>query len=128
MRPPASSVSLTHWCREWVAEIYRLNETRLKHYDPAIERQRPAFDAAQDVLKETLDGLFADAARELPGLPDQAREGKALRSLLNRHPQRKVIPLPLRIGDRHNRFAAMRAVFDGRYASSSEWMKTVIEP
>ena len=34
-------------------------------------------------LEEALDGLFAQAARELAGLPDEAREGKALRSLLN---------------------------------------------
>ena len=47
------------------------------------ERQTPAFDAAQGALKEALDGLFAEAARELVGLPDQARQGRALRSLLN---------------------------------------------
>ena len=82
----AGQVSLTQWCREWierVAELYRLNETRLEHYEPAIERQTPAFGAAQDALKEALDGLFAQAERELADLPDQAREGKALRSLLN---------------------------------------------
>ena len=34
-------------------------------------------------MKEALDGLFAQAELELAGLPDPAREGKALRSLLN---------------------------------------------
>ena len=52
-------------------------------YDPGLERQTPAFDAAQGRLKEALDGLFAEAEQELAGLPDQAREGKALRSLVN---------------------------------------------
>ena len=82
----AGQVRLTDWCQGWIeriASIYRLNEARLAHYDPVIERQTPAFDAAQGALKEALDGLFAEAARELVGLPDQAREGKALRSLRN---------------------------------------------
>ena len=82
----AGQVRLTDWCQGWIeriASIYRLNEARLAHYDPVIERQTPAFDAAQGALKEALDGLFAEAARELVGLPDQARQGRALRSLLN---------------------------------------------
>ena len=56
--------------------LYRLNEARLAHYDPVIKRQTPAFDAAQGALKEALDGLFAEAARELVGLPDQATPGQ----------------------------------------------------
>ena len=82
----AGQVGLTQWCRGWIeriASIYRLNDARLEHYDPGIEPQTPAFDAAQGALNEALDALFADAERELAGLPDQAREGKALRSLLN---------------------------------------------
>ena len=82
----AGQVRLTDWCQGWIeriASIYRLNEARLAHYDPVIKRQTPAFDAAQGALKEALDGLFAEAARELVGLPDEARQGRALRSLLN---------------------------------------------
>ena len=82
----AGQVRLTDWCQGWIeriASIYRLNEARLAHYDPVIERQTPAFDAAQGALNEALDGLFAEAARELVGLPDPARQGRALRSLLN---------------------------------------------
>ena len=82
----AGQVRLTDWCQGWIeriASIYRLNEARLAHYDPVIKRQTPAFDAAQGALKEALDGLFAEAARELVGLPDPARQGRALRSLLN---------------------------------------------
>ena len=74
------------WCRGWIeriASVYRLNEARLEHYEPGIERQPPAFDAAHGALKQALDGLFVDAERELAALPDKAREGKALRSLLN---------------------------------------------
>ena len=82
----AGQVSLTQWCQGWIEQIavlYRLNEARLEHYDPGLERQTPAFDAAQGRLKGALDGLFAEAEQELAGLPDQAREGKALRSLVN---------------------------------------------
>ena len=82
----AGQVRLTDWCQGWIeriASVYRLNEARLAHYDPVIKRQTPAFDAAQGALKAALDGLFAEAARELVGLPDQARQGRALRSLLN---------------------------------------------
>ena len=82
----AGQVRLTDWCQGWIeriASIYRLNEARLAHYDPVIKRRTPAFDAAQGALKAALDGLFAEAARELVGLPDQARQGRALRSLLN---------------------------------------------
>ena len=82
----AGQVELTQWCQGWIeliASLYRLNEARLEHYDPGVQRQTPAFDAAQGALEEALDGLFAPAARELAGLPDEAREGKALRSLLN---------------------------------------------
>ena len=82
----AGQVRLTDWCQGWIeriASIYRLNEARLAHYDPVIKRQTPAFDAAQGALKAALDGLFAEAARELAGLPDPARQGRALRSLLN---------------------------------------------
>ena len=82
----AGQVRLTGWCQGWIeriASIYRLNEARLAHYDPVIKRRTPAFDAAQGALKAALDGLFAEAARELAGLPDQARQGRALRALLN---------------------------------------------
>ena len=82
----AGQVRLTDWCQGWVgriASIYRLNEARLADYDPALQRQTPAFDVAQAALKQALDSLFADAERELAGLPEPAREGKPLRSLLN---------------------------------------------
>ena len=82
----AGQVSLTEWCRGWIeriASIYRLNGARLEHYGAGLERQTSAFDTAQGALEETLDGLFAQAERELDGLPDEAREGKALRSLIN---------------------------------------------
>ena len=82
----AGQVRLTGWCRGWIeriAAIYRLNEARRARYDPGIGRQTPAFSAAQTALKKAVDGLFANAREELAALPDQAREGKALRSLLN---------------------------------------------
>ena len=82
----AGQVRLTDWCRGWIgriASIYRLNEARLADYDPTFKRQTPAFDAAQSALKAALDGLFADAERQLAGLSEEAREGKPLRSLLN---------------------------------------------
>ena len=56
---------------------------RLACHDPGIERQSAAFDAAQEALEAALDDVFARAGRELAGLPEDAREGKALRSLVN---------------------------------------------
>ena len=82
----AGQERLTQWCQGWierVAEIFRLNDTRLNHYDPGLELQTPAFDAAQDDLEKAVERLFADAEAELAALPDTAREGRALRSLVN---------------------------------------------
>ena len=82
----AGQARLTQWCQGWIeriAEIYRLNDDRLEHYDPGLKRQTPAFDAAQTALKGALDTLFAQAERELAVLSDKAREAKALRSLVN---------------------------------------------
>ena len=82
----AGQVRMTQWCQAWIeriASIYRLNEARLIHYDPCRDRQRAAFTAAQSELKATVDDLFSGAERELAALPPEAREGKALRSLVN---------------------------------------------
>ena len=79
-------MGLTEWCGGWIersASIYHLNEARLEHYDPGLKRRTPVFDAAQGALNEALDALFAHAERELADLPDKAREGKALCSLVN---------------------------------------------
>ena len=82
----AGQDALTDWCGEWIeriAAIYRLNEERLKHYDPALERQARSFNAAQRKLGKAVKRLFADAEAELAGLPDKDRRAKPLRSLLN---------------------------------------------
>ena len=82
----AGQLRLTGWCREWtrrIASIYRLNKARPAHYDSGLERQSPEFDAARDALNEALGSLFANAERELARLPPGAREGRALRSLVN---------------------------------------------
>ena len=83
----AGQTKLRQWCEGWVgrfASVVRLNKERLKHYDPALalERQTPAFDAAQAALKKAVEDLFAQAEAELADLPARARQGKALRSLL----------------------------------------------
>ena len=83
----AGHVRLRRWCRRWIrriAKIYRLNDARLKHYNPALplERQTPAFDAAQARLKKAVDKLFVDAEAQLAGLSDKALRAKPLRSLL----------------------------------------------
>ena len=70
---------------EQIAVLYRLNEARLEHYDSGLQRQTPAFDAAQGRLKGALNGLFAEAEQELAGLSDQAREGKETVKVLNLH-------------------------------------------
>ena len=83
----AGRVRLRRWCQGWIeriAEIYRLNDARLEHYDPAhpLERQAPAFDAAHTRLKKAVDELFAAAEAELAGLTDRARRARPLRSLV----------------------------------------------
>ena len=82
----AGHVRLRRWCQGWVeriAQLYRLNDARLAHYDPGRETQTPQFDAAQRALEAALTRLFADAETELAGLADTARRAKALRSLVN---------------------------------------------
>ena len=82
----AGRVRLSRWCEGWIeriAEIYRLNDARLVHYDPGRERQTPEFDAAQGALKKAVDSLFVDAETELAGLSDRALRAKPLRSLVN---------------------------------------------
>ena len=105
----AGQERLTQWCQEWIeriAKIFRLNEARLEHYDPGRKRQTAAFRKATRELKKALDGLFAHAGTELVALPAHAREGKALRSLLNHreglcvfvdHPQ---VPLTNNLAER----------------------------
>ena len=83
----AGHVRLRCWCERWIqriALIYRLNDDRLEHYNPAhpLERQSPAFDAAHARLKEAIDDLFAAAEAELASMTDRARKAKPLRSLL----------------------------------------------
>ena len=71
----AAEVRLAGWSETWPgrsAAIYRLNEARLARYEPGQNRQSAGFDAAQDAL-----------GAALAGLPELAREGKALRSLVN---------------------------------------------
>ena len=63
--------------------FYRLNEARLACHDAGIDRQSAAYGAAQEALEAALDDVFARAGRELAGLPEDAREGRALRSLAN---------------------------------------------
>ena len=82
----AGQAGLTRWCQKWIeriASIYKLNEARLEHYDPALERQTAAFAVAQAALEVEIDRLFANAEQALAALPAGAREIKALRSLLN---------------------------------------------
>ena len=86
IRCAAGQADLAGWCGAWlerIAAVYRLDEARLACHDPGAERQSAAFDAAQDALRTALDDVFARAGRELDGLPDDAREGRALRSLAN---------------------------------------------
>ena len=78
---------LEQGCQRWIgriAEIYRLNGERLEHYDPGRKRRTAAFRTATRKLKKAIDGLFAHARAELAALVENAREGKALRSHLNR--------------------------------------------
>ena len=85
----AGHVRLTRWCEGWIeriASIYRLNEARLEHYDPALKTQPQPFAAAQRTLEEEFQRLFAHAGQELDALPPGAPQAGPLRSLL-RHRQ-----------------------------------------
>ena len=84
----AGNETLTEWERRWtgrIARLYRLNGARLEQHDAGLDadRRNPAFAAAHRELERALGQLFAAARRELDGLPDEAREGGPLRSLLN---------------------------------------------
>ena len=84
----AGNETLTDWERRWtgrIARLYRLNGARLEQHDAGLDadRRNPAFAAAHRELERALGQLFAAARRELDGLPDEAREGGPLRSLLN---------------------------------------------
>ena len=84
----AGNETLAEWERRWtgrIALLYRLNGARLEHYDAGLgpDGQNRAFAAAHRELERECGRLFAAARRELDGLPDDAREGKPPRSLLN---------------------------------------------
>ena len=68
---------------ERIASIYRLNEARLVHYDPAPKRQTQAFAAAQRTVEKEFDCVFAHARQELDALPASEHKARPLRSLLN---------------------------------------------
>ncbi len=84
----AGNEALADWERRWIgriARLYRLNGARLQEHDAGLDpdHRNPAFAAAHRELERALGKLFAAARRELDGLPDEAREGGPLRSLLN---------------------------------------------
>ena len=123
----AGQVQLTQWCRGWIeqiAAIYRLNEARLIHYDPGRNREGAAFTAATAELKAAVDELFSGAERERAALPPEAREGKALRSLVNhREGLRVFIDRPQVPMDNNAAERALRGPVIGRrlsFGSDSE--------
>ena len=114
----AGHVRLRRWCQRWIeriALIYRLNDDRLEHYDPAhpLERQSPAFDAAHARLKEAVDELFATAETELAGMTDRARKARPLRSLLKHREglcvfvDKPFVPMDNNTGEREIRSAVI---------------------
>ena len=115
----AGHVPLSAWSEGWIeriADIYRLNKERLKHYDPAraLERQTPAFDAAQAALKTAVERLFADAEAELAGLSDGSRKAKPLRRLLKHREglcvfvDNPFVPMDNNVAERGLRCAVIR--------------------
>ena len=84
----AGNETPAEWERRWtgrIARLYRLNGARLEQHGAGLDpdHRNPAFAAAHRELERALGQLFAAARRELDGLPDKAREGGPLRSLLN---------------------------------------------
>ena len=117
----AGHVRLTRWCEGWIeriAAIYQLNDARLEHYDPALERQTPEFDAAQGELNKAVDGLFADAEAELAGLSAKALRAKPLRALLNHRKGLSVfVDHPQVPPDNNRAELALRSAVIGRQLS-----------
>ena len=110
---------LSAWSEGWVeriADIYRLNGQRLEHYDRAraLERQTPAFDAAQAALKTAVERLFTDAEAELAGLSDGSRKAKPLRRLLKHREglcvflDKPFVPMDNNVAERELRCAVIR--------------------
>ena len=121
----AGRVRLSRWCEGWIeriAEIYRLNDARLVHYDPGRERQTPEFDAAQGALKKAVDSLFVDAETELAGLSDRALRAKPLRSLVNHREGLSVFVDRPHVPPDNNRaeFALRSAVIGRRLSFGSD--------
>ena len=84
----AGNETPAEWERRWtgrIARLCRLNGARLEQHGAGLDpdHRNPAFAAAHRELERALGQLFAAARRELDGLPDEAREGGPLRSLLN---------------------------------------------
>ncbi len=70
----AGQEGLEEWCDRWldrITLIFNLNALRLKHHDPARERQSARFDALQKDLRVAVEAL-----------PEGAREANPLRSLI----------------------------------------------
>ena len=112
----AGHARLRRWCQGWIeriAEIYRLNDERLEHHDPALRRQVPAFDAAQTALRAAVEALFAQAESELAALPGEAREARVLRSLVNHRDglcvflDRPLVPMDNNVAERSLRGPAI---------------------
>ena len=112
-------VRLCAWSNGWIgriADIYRLNEERLEHCGPALalERQTPAFDAAQAALKTAVERLLAHAKAEMAGLSHGSRKAKPLRRLLKHREGLCVFldkpfdPMDNNVAERGLRCAAIR--------------------
>lgn len=121
----AGHVRLRRWCERWIeriAEIYRLNDARMKHYRSCRKKQTAAFNAAQRELEAAVCRLFADAGAELDGLSDKARRSGALRSLLNHQEgltvfvERPQVPMDNNTGER----AIRRMVIERRLSFGSD--------
>ena len=119
VRSVVGHARLSAWSHGWVeriAEIYRLNKERLEHYNPArtLQRQTPAFDAAQTALKTAVERLFADAEAELAGLSGRSRKAKPLRRLLKHREglcvflDKPFVPMDNNIAERGLRCAVIR--------------------
>ena len=83
----AGQADLAGRCEAWlerIAAVYRLDAARPACHDAGIDRRSAAYDAAQEAPEAALDDVFARAGREPDGLPEEAREGRALRSPANR--------------------------------------------
>ena len=100
---------------------------RPARYRRAVALSRTPWSAGTDVDPLRVASTPKRSASPSIQPPSRGAARTCPRRFRRGHPQRNVIPPFIRIGDHHNRFAAMRAVFERLCPGSGERMKTAMD-